>query len=416
MGKPGGGADWPAIKHADPPNIAAHGGREALTAGQPDIEPEGPMPDAECEDRLHPPSATGRAGAAPLANLAHHANASAPGKAPPRDQSETREATSDKPQQAAGRERSTSGHNRNDDPFDAFMECCMGDPHTVPTPAAPRVHPEPRRDHAEDKPLTIPRQAHLHRNYTALGCTRQVTAASEGHAAASGQAVRTTDQRGPPGGGARVEEATNTASEPTGPPPGTAPPWGRGHLHYARLEGDASRPSDQAEQAAAGDLGLWISRLTAGEQHALAVRIRWLLTSRFRNLAEGIRTMADITFDHQTGHTPPATMVHSGYWHYVATRLMPHMRAYNPDAMNGLHWQWHQLPGTPTGATTRDGFPLWHIQKSPATLRPAEGPGQSSHLGDAREYARATPGDKDPSPILSLQPHAASRGTASRLP
>ena len=52
--------------------------------------------------------------------------------------------------------------------------------------------------------------------------------------------------------------------------------------------------------------------------------------------------MADITFGHRTGHTPPATMDHPGQWHYVATRLMVHMGAYSPDKMNGLHWQWHQ--------------------------------------------------------------------------
>ena len=161
-----------------------------------------------------------------------------------------------------------------------------------------------------------------------------------------------------------MEEATNIASEPTGPPLGTAPPWGRGHLQYARLEGNASRPSDQAEQAAAGDLGLWVSRLTAGEQHALAVRIRWLLTSRFRNLAEGTRTMADITFDHRTGHTPPATMDHSGHWHYVATRLMAHMGAYNPDAMNGLHWQWHQRAALRIRAIMQE-HKIWDVPGSP---------------------------------------------------
>ena len=58
-----------------------------------------------------------------------------------------------------------------------------------------------------------------------------------------------------------------------GPPPGIAPPWEQGHLHYARFEGDANRPGEQAEQAAAGDLGLWIPRLTAGEQLSLAVSI-----------------------------------------------------------------------------------------------------------------------------------------------
>ena len=48
-----------------------------------------------------------------------------------------------------------------------------------------------------------------------------------------------------------MEAATNTANKPTGPPPGTELPWGRVHLDYARLEGDANRPSKQAEQAAA---------------------------------------------------------------------------------------------------------------------------------------------------------------------
>ena len=378
MGEPGGGADRPAIQHADPPDIAAHGSGEASTAGQPDTEPEGPMPDTECEDGLHQPSATGHAGAAPLVNLAHHADASAPGEAPPRDPpetratSETREATPDTPQRAAGRETSPSGHNRDDDSFDAFMDSCMGDPHAVPTPAAPRVHPEPRCDHAEDTPLTIPRQAHLQRNYTTLGRTRQVTAAGEGHAAASGAADRTTDERGAPGGGARVEAATNTASDPTGPPPGTAPPWGRGHLDYTRLEGHASRPSDQAEQAAARDVGLWIPKLTAGEQLAVAVRNRWLLTSRSRHLAEGTRTMADITFGHRTGHTPPATMDHPGQWHYVATRLMAHMGAYNPDEMNGLDWQWHQRTALRIRAIMQE-HNIWDIPGSPGYQGHASG-------------------------------------------
>ena len=124
-----------------------------------------------------------------------------------------------------------------------------------------------------------------------------------------------------------MEAANNTASEPTGPPSGTALLWGPGHMDYARLEGDASRPGDQAEQAESRDLGLSIPRLTAGEQLALAVSIPWLLTSRSRHLAEGTRTMADVTFGHWTGHTPPATMDHPGQWHYVATRLMAHMGA-----------------------------------------------------------------------------------------
>ena len=139
-----------------------------------------------------------------------------------------------------------------------------------------------------------------------------------------------------------MEAATNTACEPIGLPPGTAPPWGRGHLDYARLEGHASHPSKQVEQAATQDLGPWVPRLIAEEQLTLAVSIQWVLSLRSRHFAEGTHTMADVTFGHRTGHTPPATMDHPGQWHYVAHRLMAHMGAYTPDEMNGLHWQWHQ--------------------------------------------------------------------------
>ena len=104
----------------------------------------------------------------------------------------------------------------------------------------PRVHPEPQRDQADDTPLTVPRQAHLQRDYTTLG---QIAATGEGQTTASGAADRTTDERNAPGEGTRVEAATNTASEPVALPPGAAPPWGRGHLDYARLEGDAGHPS-----------------------------------------------------------------------------------------------------------------------------------------------------------------------------
>ena len=373
MGEPSRGAGRPSVQSADRPNIAAHGGGEALAADQPDTEPEGPTPDTECEDGLHRPSATDRAGTGPLANLALRADASTPGEAPQRDQpetraaSETREATPDTPQRAADGRTSTSGHNRDNDSFAAFMESCRDDPHMVPAPAAPRVHPKPRRDQAENTPLTATRPAHLQRNYTALG---QVAAAAERHATAGGGADRTTDECGAPGEGARVEAATDTASKPIGPPQGTAPPWGRGHLDYACLEADANRPGEQAEQAAARDLGLLVSRLTAGEQLALTVRIRWVLTSRSRHLAEGTRTMADVKFGHRTGHTPPATMDHPGQWQYVATRLMAHMGAYSPDEMNGLHWQWHQRAALRIRATMQD-HDIWEVPGSPGYQGPA---------------------------------------------
>ena len=54
MGGPSGGVEQPAIQHADPPDSPTNGSGEALTAGQPDAEPEEPMPDAGHEACLHP--------------------------------------------------------------------------------------------------------------------------------------------------------------------------------------------------------------------------------------------------------------------------------------------------------------------------------------------------------------------------
>ena len=160
------------------------------------------------------------------------------------------------------------------------------------------------------------RQAHLKRDFTALGTeTEHAAATDDGPATASGAADQAPDEHIAQRSGTRVETGPNTTSEPADQPPGTTLSWGRGHLDYARSEGDAPDPSAHAEQAAAQDLGLWIDRLTTGEQLALAVSIRWLLTSRSRNLEEGTRTMADITFGHRAAHAPPATMDHPGQWH-----------------------------------------------------------------------------------------------------
>ena len=134
---------------------------------------------------------------------------------------------------------------------------------------------------------------------------------------------------------------TSPASLPASPR-GQPHPWGRGHLDYAPSEGDARHPSAHAEQAVAQDLDLLIDRITTGERLALAVSIRWLLTSRSRHLEEETRSMADVTFGHRAElHAPPTTMDHPGQWHYVATRFMAHMGTYTPDEMNALQWLWH---------------------------------------------------------------------------
>ena len=338
-----------------------------MVDGQPDTEPEGPAPDTGCADGPHRPSTADHASAAPRAHLAARADTSTPGEALPRDPGETsagseaRETTSDTPQHAHEGGTSPSGHNSDADSFDAFMDSCRDDPRAVPAPEMPRVHPEPQRDQADDRPLTVARQAHLQRDYTTLG---QIASKGEGQRTASGAADRTTDERNAPGEGTRVEVATNTASEPVAPPPGAAPPWGRGHLDYARLEGDAGHPSEQAEQEATQDLSFWIPRLVTGEQLELAVRIRRVLSSWSRHLAEGTRTMADVTFGHRTGHTPPATMDRPDQWRYVATRLMAHMGAYSPDEMNGLHWRWHQRVALRIRAAMQDDN-IWNIPGSP---------------------------------------------------
>ena len=70
-----------------------------------------------------------------------------------------------------------------------------------------------------------------------------------------------------------METGTNTSSEPAEQPPWATPAWGRGHLDLAPWDGDARRPNTQAEQAAAQDLDLWITRITTGEQLALGVSI-----------------------------------------------------------------------------------------------------------------------------------------------
>ena len=82
--------------------------------------------------------------------------------------------------------------------------------------------------------------------------------------------------------------------------------------------------------------------------------------------------MADVTFGHQTGHTPPATMDHPGQWHYVATRLRAHMGAYSPDERNGLHWQLYQRAALRIRATMQD-HDIWEVPGSPGYQGHASG-------------------------------------------
>ena len=175
---PSGGTGQPENQRASTPahrplDMKASGSDEAPDAGQPGIGPGGPMPDAEHAAGLPPPTAhgarpAGRAGTAPSTAPAHGSNAGAPGnaasgEAPPRGQpgahakSNARVATPDMPKRAADRGTLPGGHNRDEDSFDAFMESCRSNPHTDPSPADPRDHPEPRDDHTGGASLPVSR-------------------------------------------------------------------------------------------------------------------------------------------------------------------------------------------------------------------------------------------------------------------
>ena len=224
----------------------------------------------------------------------------------------------------------------------------------------------------------------------------------------------------------RLAQSGGTSVFMIAPLLGAAQPWGRGHLHYARLEGDPGHPSEQAEQEATQDLSFWIPRLVTGEQLELAVRIRWVLSSWSRHLAEGTRTMTDVTFGHRTGHTPPATMDRPDQWRYVATRLMAHMGAYSPDEMNRLHWRCHQCAALRIRAAMQD-HNIWNIPGSPGHQGHASGqrqPRSQDIPGPPRQAARRNspehprgrpPGRGSPSGIFSspLRPFAPRRSPGS---
>ena len=251
------------------------------------------------------------------------------------------------------------------------------------------------------------REAHLQRDYAAPEARTEDTAVTcDGHTTPSGAADQTPDE--PPrhsaqGSGTRVGKGTNTASEPAEQPPSAPPAWGRRHLEYARSEGDVPRPT-ATEQAAANDLDLWINRMTTAERLALAVSIRWLLTSHSHHLEDGTRTMADVDFGHRAArHAPPTTMDHSSQWHYVATWLRAHVGAYSPDEMNGLHWFWHQRAALHIQATMQR-LNIWAIPRSPGSQglalghwRPRsqevpEPPSQTAHHDSPRRHQGRLPG------------------------
>ena len=72
-------------------------------------------------------------------------------------------------------------------------------------------------------------------------------------------------------------------------------PSGQETLHYAQSEGDAKRPTAEADRAAALDLDLSFPWISDVEQLTVEVRTRWILTD-VNHIRTGARTMADIIF------------------------------------------------------------------------------------------------------------------------
>ena len=128
--------------------------------------------------------------------------------------------------------------------------------------------------------------------------------------------------------------------------------------------------------------------------------------------------MADITFGHWAEHTPPSTMDHPGWWHYVATQLMAHIGAYSPDEMNWLHWQWHQCAALRIH-TAMQRHNIWAIPLSlgyqghasghrrPRSQEIPEPPRQAARCNSPGRHQGQSPGVGSPSGTL--------RGTKAAL-
>ena len=129
--------------------------------------------------------------------------------------------------------------------------------------------------------------------------------------------------------------------------------------------------------------------------------------------------MADVTFGHRTGHTPPATMDRPDHWRYVATRLLAHIGAYSPDEMNGLHWRWHQCAALRIRAAMQD-HNIWNIPGSPGNQGHASGhrrqrsqdvpepPRQAARRTSPEQPRGPPPGRGSPSGTYS-SPHGGAR-------
>ena len=206
----------------------------------------------------------------------------------------------------------------DDESFAAFMASCRdGAPATGPATTSEPNHTahnreptSPTRDN-----VSASHQAHLCRNYAALGPVAAVHATTAGDAHAGGQPSEVAGQS-PHAHDAPTHEvstpaAAGTVSEPTERmPPRVTQPWGQGSLDYAQSKGDAQRPSAEADCSAALGLDLWLPRTSNVEQLTIQVRTRWVLMD-IHHIMNNSSTMAEVIFNHREGqHSPPPTVEH----------------------------------------------------------------------------------------------------------
>ena len=229
---PSGVTGQPNKQHAStpanpPPDVTARESSEAPDAGQPGTGPGGPTPNAE---HSAPPPPTNRPRAT---NRGSRGRCPIHGPSTPQQRRRTGGrhdpgGADTGPTSSPGGVRSPGNHTRHAQArrrlfrrlHGVLQECSPHRPNARRPAQPPGATRQPYRGHTPHD-----RQAHLQRDYAALGARTEHTAATDdGRATTSGAADQTPDE--PPrhsaqSSGTRVETGTNTVSGPADQPPGT---------------------------------------------------------------------------------------------------------------------------------------------------------------------------------------------------